>query len=57
MKIQLKEIPIKEVCEGYTDNEENGVCGYGGKLNIRPPFQREFVYKDKQRDEVIKIYK
>lgn len=57
MKIQLKEIPIKEVCEGYTDNEENGVWGYGGKLNIRPPFQREFVYKDKQRDEVIKTIK
>lgn len=29
------------------------VKGYGGKLNIRPPYQREFVYKDKQRDAVI----
>ena len=27
--------------------------GYGGKLDIRPPFQREFVYRDKQRDAVI----
>ena len=26
---------------------------YGGKLDIRPPYQREFVYKDKQRDAVI----
>jgi hypothetical protein len=39
--------------DGYKDNEENGVVGYGGKLDIRPPFQREFVYKDKQRDAVI----
>lgn len=24
-----------------------------GKLDIRPPYQREFIYKDKQRDAVI----
>jgi len=54
MKITLKEIPIRGVVNGYKDNEENGVVGYGGKLNIRPSFQREFIYKDKQRDEVIK---
>ena len=29
------------------------MVGYGGKLDIRPPFQREFVYKDKQRNAVI----
>ena len=39
--------------EGYHDDGEGGVRGYGGKLDIRPPFQREFVYKDKQRDAVI----
>ena len=27
--------------------------GYDGKLDIRPPYQREFIYKDKQRDAVI----
>src|SRR5699024_1561660 len=35
------------------DNEEGGVFGYGGKLDIRPPYQREFIYKDKQRNAVI----
>ena len=53
MKIELHEIPIRDVVEGYVDSAENGVVGYGGKLNIRPAFQREFIYKDKQRDEVI----
>ncbi|MBN1182206.1 MAG: DUF262 domain-containing protein [Bacteroidales bacterium] len=53
MKIELKEITIRELSTGYQDNEENGVIGYSGKLDIRPPFQREFVYKDKQRDAVI----
>jgi hypothetical protein len=39
--------------EGFEDNNEGGVKGYSGRLNIRPPYQREFVYKDKQRDAVI----
>lgn len=53
MKIELKEITVCELTEGYQDNQENGVVGYGGKLDIRPPYQREFIYKDKQRDAVI----
>ena len=53
MKIELKEITVRELTSGYQDNEENGVVGYHGKLDIRPPYQREFIYKDKQRDAVI----
>ncbi|MBV5278504.1 MAG: DUF262 domain-containing protein [Campylobacteraceae bacterium] len=53
MKIELKEITIRELTNGYNDNEEDGVVGFGGKLDIRPPYQREFVYKDKQREAVI----
>ncbi len=53
MEIELKEITIRELTENYQDNEENGVVGFGGKLDIRPPYQREFVYKDKQREAVI----
>ena len=50
MKIELHEIPVRDVVAGYVDSAENGVVGYGGKLNIRPAFQREFIYKDKPRD-------
>ena len=53
MKIELKKITIRELANGYKDNAEDGVLGYGGKLDIRPPYQREFIYKDKQRDAVI----
>lgn len=53
MKIELKNIKVSELIEGYQDNQEEGVRGYGGKLNIRPPYQREFIYKDKQRNAVI----
>ena len=47
MNIELKEITIKELSNGYQDDAENGVVGFGGKLNICPPYQREFIYKDK----------
>lgn len=57
MKIELKEITVKELTDGYVDNSEAGVVGYGGKLDIRPPYQREFIYKDKQRDAVIDTVK
>lgn len=52
MKIKLHEIPVREVVAGYVDSAENGVVGYDGKLNIRPAFQREFIYKDKQRERL-----
>ncbi|MCF8142731.1 MAG: DUF262 domain-containing protein [Deltaproteobacteria bacterium] len=53
MKIELKEITIEKLSNGFVDNEEQGVVAYGGNLDIRPPYQREFIYKDKQRDAVI----
>lgn len=53
MKMIEKKITIREIVNGYIDNNEDGVTGYNGKLNIRPPYQREFVYKDSQRNAVI----
>lgn len=53
MKIELTNITVRELVAGYKDNEEEGVVGLDGQLDIRPPFQREFVYKDKQRSAVI----
>lgn len=53
MKIEQKNIKIRDVVEGYSDRKEEGVIGYGGKLDIRPSFQREFVYEGKQKRAVI----
>ncbi len=53
MKIELQEITVRDVAENYVDNAEEGVVGYGGKLNIRPKYQREFIYDDKKRNAVI----
>lgn len=53
MRIELHRIKIGDVVKGYINNAEEGVLGYGGKLNIRPKYQREYVYNEKKRNEVI----
>lgn len=54
MDITLHTIPIRELYKDYINNDEAGILAYSGKLNVRPAYQREFVYNDKQRDAVIK---
>ncbi len=53
MNIELQEITVEQLVKDYQDNADDGVVGYGGKLDIRPPYQREFIYNDKQRNAVI----
>lgn len=54
MQITLQHITIKDLIKGYNNNTATGqVVAYDGRLDIRPPYQREFVYSDKQRDAVI----
>lgn len=57
MKIQLNEVPVKQVVEEYFNDNIDGVVGYGGKLNIRPKYQREFIYGEKKRNAVIETVK
>lgn len=57
MRIIPLELIIRDVVSGYIDDAEEGVSGYDGRLNIRPAYQREFIYQDKQRDEVIRTIK
>lgn len=53
MQVLLKTITIRDLVENYMNKDEEGVFGYDGKLSIRPAYQREFVYKDKQQVAVI----
>ena len=57
MKIEHKLFTSGEIANGYSDNQEEGVVALGGRLNVRPPYQREFVYKDAQRNAVITTIK
>lgn len=53
MDIRLFSVTVREVAESYVDNHEDGVVGYGGRLNIRPKYQREFVYGADKREAVL----
>ena len=53
MDIKLKNIKVKDLVKDYSDKDQEGVFGYSGKLNIRPQYQREFVYDPDQRSAVI----
>jgi len=53
MIIELHKIPVRELVKGYNNSDQEGVTGYDGKLNIRPKYQREFVYNEAQRTAVI----
>lgn len=53
MKVILETIKIRDVFENYKNSFEEGILGFNGRLNIRPKYQREFVYKEKQQIAVI----
>ncbi|MFL2901148.1 MAG: HNH endonuclease family protein [Candidatus Pelagibacterales bacterium] len=57
MKIELNEISIRDLYESYSEDVVDGVYGFGGKLDIRPPFQREFVYDPPEQKAVINTVK
>lgn len=57
MEVKKFSITIRELCEGYINESEtqieNAVTAYGGKLCVRPAFQRAFVYKKKEENAVV----
>lgn len=53
MTIKQISVTVGEITQGYVNNDEQGVCGYNGLLDIRPPYQREFIYNDKEQQAVI----
>ena len=53
MTINQIEVSVRDITSGYINNEEQGVRGYNGLLDIRPPYQREFIYNEKEQQAVI----
>lgn len=53
MNIEQHNIKIKDVFDGFQDDGEDGVFAYGGKLTIRPPYQREFIYNTREQEAVL----
>lgn len=54
MKIEQRMIKIKDIFAGYENRGDEGVFAFGGRLAIRPPYQREFIYKPAQEEAVIR---
>lgn len=52
MKIEQRDITVRDLTKGYANNN-TGAIGFDGLLNIRPAYQREFVYDIKQATAVI----
>ena len=53
MKIEMHTITVRELVAGYVNSEEEGVVAFGGKLDVRPKYQREFIYKPEQQEAVV----
>ena len=53
MRIEPLSLTVRQLCDGYADYAEDGVVAFGGKLDIRPKYQREFIYSEKQQQAVI----
>ena len=53
MTIKQMEVTVRDITSGYVNNDEQGVRGYNGLLDIRPPYQREFIYNEKEQQSVI----
>ena len=53
MTIKQIEVTVGEITKGYVNNDEQGVRGYDGRLDIRPPYQREFIYNEREQLAVI----
>ncbi len=53
MKIDLHQISVRDSVKDYVNPDEEGAKGCGGRLDIRPEYQHEFVYNAARRNAVI----
>lgn len=54
MKIEPMPIKIRDLIKGYTENPSTGeVIALNGTLDVRPKYQREYVYEQKESEAVI----
>lgn len=54
MIITEMDLPIRDLIVAYNEDDTTGrVSAMGGRLDVRPEYQREFVYDEKQQSAVI----
>lgn len=52
MKITPIQTKVSDLIKNYSDDGDGGVFGYDNRFAIRLAYQREFVYKDKQKTQL-----
>lgn len=53
-EIYHKKLTIRDLVENFNEDTQTGrVTAFNNKLNVRPPYQREFIYDIKSRQAVI----
>lgn len=54
MVIDEMKVRVGDLVQGFVEDDATGkVTAWGGKLDVRPEYQREYVYGEGQRDAVI----
>lgn len=54
MKIDMIKLPVRELIKSYSEDDTTSrVVAWDGDLDVRPEYQREYVYDDQKRDSVI----
>ena len=55
MKTKAIKVTIRDLIDGYKDDSDKGgaVVGYSGRLNVRPAYQREFIYEKAEEKEAV----
>ena len=54
MKINMMKLKVRDLVQGYCEDDSTSkVTAWNGNLDVRPEYQREYVYDDQKRDSVI----
>ena len=55
MDIRPLKVTVREIVAGHVDgsDREEGIRGYSGRLDIRPKYQRNYIYDNAKRNAVI----
>ena len=50
MKINMMKLKVRDLVQGYCEDDSTSkVTAWNGNLDVRPEYQREYVYDDQKR--------
>ena len=51
----MTDLTVADLCDGfvYSELEQKGLFGWGGRLVIQPEYQRNYIYADGKKDVAV----